>query len=168
VHPGWREFLHGYVVDGFDIEEHLVPSADGQVRLDDVAFAVHVIGHLASTVVRAEVRSVNVVDIWFLHARGLDWDAVATLSATLDPRLTAPGLWLVDHVLPDVVPGALLRAEMARLPGAAALASCPPEAVLRDPGPRTTTRWRLAHALHTGERAAVLRQVGRSARGRLR
>jgi hypothetical protein len=168
VHPGWREFLHGYVIDGFDIEEHLVRTADRQARLDDVAFAVHVIGHLASTVVRAEVRSVNVVDVWVLHARGLDWDAVARLSATLDPRLTAPGLWLVDQLLPDVVPAALLRAEMARLPGASVLAASPAHAVLRDPGPRTTTRWRLAHTLDRHERAGVVRQVGRSVRGRLR
>jgi hypothetical protein len=167
VHPGWREFLHGYIVEGFDIEAHSTRGADGQARLDEAAFAAHVIGHLASTVVRAEVRAVNVVDVWFLHDRGLDWDDVARVSASLDPRLVAPGLWLADHVLPGVVPAPLLRRELARLPGGDALAGCPPHTVLRDPGPRTTTRWRLAHARDVGERAAVLRQVGRSARRRL-
>jgi hypothetical protein len=166
VHPGWREFLHGYVIDGFDIEEHLVEAAGGQVRLDDVACAVHVIGHLASTIVRAEVRSLNVVDVWFLHEKGLDWEAVARLSAMLDPRLTAPGLWLVDHLLPHVVPPALLRSELGRLPGASTLDGCPPHAVLRDQGSRTTARWRLAHAADRRERAEVLRQIGRSVRGR--
>jgi hypothetical protein len=167
LHPGWREFLHGYVADGFDIEEYASRRADGQYRLDDAAFAVHVIGHLASTVVRAEVRAVNLIDVWFLHQRGLDWDAMNDVHAGLDPRLIAPGLWLVDQVLPGVVPREILELELGRLPGAHALAGCPPHAVLRDPGPRSTTRWRLAHTRDRGERAAVLRQVARSARGRL-
>jgi len=167
LHPGWREFLHGYVVNGFDIEEYATRRADGQYRLDDAAFAVHVIGHLASTVVRAEVRAVNLIDVWFLHQRGLDWDAIDGVRERLDPRLVAPGLWLVDQVLPGLVPPEVLASEMGCLPGASALVGCPPQAVLRDPGPRTTTRWRLAHTSDRNERAAVLRQVARSARGRL-
>ena len=61
-------------------------------RLDDAAFAAHVIGHLASTVVRAEVRAVNVLDVWFLHEQGLDWTAVATVMLACSPAAFAGGL----------------------------------------------------------------------------
>ena len=168
VHPGWVEFLHGYTVRGFDIERYAVAQQEGGVRLGEPALAAHVIGHLASTVVRAEVRAVNVLDVWFLHQRGLDWAAVASVMAAVDPRLTAPGLWLVDRLLPGVVPAAVLGAEMRRLPNGELLRRTETAAVLRDPGERTSARWRSAFATSGTERAAVVRQLGRSAAGRMR
>ena len=168
VHPGWLEFLHGYTARGFDLEAHAAVGADRQARLDDAAFAVHVIGHLASTVVRAEVRAVNVLDVLVLHQRGIDWAAIGAVTATVDARLVGPGLWLVDRVLPGLVPDDVLGRELSRLRGADALAATPTAAVLRDPGPRTTARWRASFTTSAAERAAVVRQLGRSAVRRLR
>lgn len=168
VHPGWQEFLHGYTVHGFDPFERAARRSDDQWRLDDASFATHVVGHLASTVVRAEVRAVNVLDVWFLHERGLDWHAVGDSMRGLDPRLTTPGLWMVDRVVPGIVPPALLERELARLRGAVTLALTPAAAVLRDPTQRTTGRWRADFTQERVERIGVLRQLVRSARGRLR
>ncbi len=168
VHPGWQEFLHGYAVQGFQPFERATQGADGQWRFDDASFAVHVIGHLASTVVRAEVRAVNLLDVWFLHQQGLDWAAVGQAMRGVDARLTAPGLWLADRFITGVVPAVLLEREMARLRGAVTLAVTSPVAVLRDPTQRTTVRWRADFAQHRAERTAVVRQVGRSARSRWR
>jgi Uncharacterised nucleotidyltransferase len=168
VHPGWVEFVHGYLVRGFPLRPHTRRLPDGQARLGSAAFAAHVIGHLASTVVRAEVRAVNVLDVWFLHDAGLDWDAVGSVQTEIDPRLTAPGLWLIDRVLPGLVPPDLLARELARLPHPEVLTTCDPAAVLRDPAPRTTSRWRASFAMSSSERAAVAGQMGRSALGRMR
>jgi Uncharacterised nucleotidyltransferase len=168
VHPGWQEFVHGYTVHGFDPFERATRRSDDQWRLDDASFAVHVVGHLASTVVRAEVRAVNVLDVWFLHERDLDWYAVGEAMRGLDPRLTAPGLWMVDRVVPGIVPSALLKRELARLRGAVTLTLTPAAAVLRDPTQRTTGRWRADFTQQRAERVGVLRQLVRSARGRLR
>lgn len=168
VHPGWTEFLHGYLARGFDVPGRARRHDDGQARLAPGAFAAHVIGHLASTVVRAEVRAVNVLDVWFLHGAGLDWQAVADAQRDVDPRLTAPGLWLADRLLPDVVPADLLGRELARLPHPAVLDRTEPAALLRDPSQRTTARWRAAFALTAAERARVAAQLAASARARVR
>ena len=165
IHPGWVEFLHGYTVRGCAIEP---------ATFDHEALTVHVIGHLSSTVVRAEVRSVNVVDVWWCAQRDLDWARVAELMAHTDPRLTAPGLWLVGRVLPGLLPEGLLAAELARLPGRAreTLHRAHAFEVLRDPAARTTLIWRQAFALTLRERKAIVRQMvwpagGRSVRGAL-
>jgi hypothetical protein len=168
VHPGWLEFLHGYTARGFDIEVEAHRTDDGQWRFAEPAFAVHVVGHLASTVVRAEVRAVNLLDVYFLHQRGLDWTATGQVMRSVDPRLTGPGLWLVDRVMPHVVPSELLRSELGRLRHAELLAATPTAAVLRDPTQRTTSRWRSAFAQSPAEQASVARQLGRSAVGRFR
>ncbi len=168
VHPGWLEFLHGYTAHGFDIEVESYRTDDGQWRLADPAFAVHVVGHLSSTVVRAEVRAVNLLDVYFLQQQGLDWGAMAQVMRSVDPRLTGPGLWLVDRVLPGVVPGEVLRFELGRLRHAELLAATSTAAVLRDPTQRTTSRWRSAFAQSAAEQAGVARQLGRSAVGRFR
>ena len=152
VHPGWGQFLHGYTAPG--------PTFTGE--WSRAHMAAHAIGHLSSTVVRAEVRAVNVVDVWFLHSAGLDWDAVADVLATIDPRLAAPGLWLCDSLLPTVVPRHLLDRELRRLPAAGRLTGLDPAAVLRDPTQRTTGRWRLAFADGGSERRAVVRQLAQS------
>jgi hypothetical protein len=161
LHPGWTEFLHGYLVHGFDLPPRVT-------RLTPPAFAVHVLGHLASTVVRAEVRSVNLLDVWFLHRAGMDWVAVGEVMTTVDPRLTAPGLWLVDRLLPEVVPTSLLGRELARLPHPEVLDRTEPAAVFRDATQRTSVRWRSAFATDLGERAAVARQLMGSVAGRVR
>lgn len=149
VHPGWGQFLHGYTVAG--------PTFTGE--WSQAHMAAHAIGHLSSTVVRAEVRAVNVVDVWFLHAAGLDWQRVDDVLATVDPRLSAPGLWLCDAVLPGTVPPALLDREMRRLRAARRLRDLDPAAVLRDPTQRTNGRWRMAFASSGRERIAVVRQM---------
>jgi hypothetical protein len=168
VHPGWAEFLHGYLAAGFDLRPHARRTGDGQMRLGRAALAAHVIGHLASTVVRAEVRAVNVLDVWFLHEAGLDWAAVADVQRDVDPRLTAPGLWLVDRLLPGIVPTELLQRERVRLPHPEVFDDVGSAAVLRDPSQRTTARWRVAFAMSMAERAAVGRQLGGSMVARAR
>jgi len=152
VHPGWGQFLHGYTVQG--------PTFTGE--WSHAHMAAHAIGHLSSTVIRAEVRAVNVVDMWFLHAAGLDWRATADVLAGLDCRLTAPGLWLCDAALPAVVPPDLLERELGRLPAARRLRGLEVAAVLRDPTQRTTAGWRLAFAAGARERSAVVRQMAAS------
>ena len=169
VHPGWTEFLHGYTAEGFDLERRAHRCADGTWRLDDAAFVTHVIGHLASTVVRAEVRAVNVLDVWFLSERGIDWQAVDRCLHDIAPQLAGPGLWAADRFLPGVVPPTLLQRELARLgKGGDLLGSTSEAAVLRDPSQRTTAGWRTAFARTTSQRAAVARQLAHGAWGRVR
>jgi hypothetical protein len=152
VHPGWVEFLHGYTVEGFEVEP---------ATFDHAALTVHVIGHLSSTVVRAEVRAVSVVDVWWCAQRDLDWVRVSELMARTDPRLTAPGLWLVARCLPDLLPEGLLAAELARLPkrARAQLHRTHAADVLRDPHERTTLMWRESFARSMRERKAIIRQM---------
>lgn len=167
VHPGWIEFLHGYTVTGFDVERHSVVAAQGRA-LTREAVAAHVIGHLASTVVRAEVRAVNAIDVWFLAGFELDWGAVAGVMSTVDPRLTAAGLWVVDQLIPDLVPPIVLESELRRLPrrGRDRLLRTRALDVMRDPSQRTTVAWRLAFTTTRSERVAVVRQMVRRPGGR--
>ena len=152
VHPGWIEFLHGYVVHGFAVES---------TPFDHEALTTHVLGHLASTVVRGEVRAVNVVDVWWCVHRPMDWGRVNALMSASDPRLTAPALWMAQHVMPDLVPSNMLAGEMDRLPRAArrALSAASPAEVLRDPSQRTSLLWRQSFAMSARERAAVVDQM---------
>jgi hypothetical protein len=171
LHPGWGEFIHGYVVHGLPIDAHTETRAlDGTdcSRLDLNAVTASVIGHLSSTVVRCEVRAINVVDVWFCHSAGAHWPSVVRLLDECDPRLTGPGLWLVGRLLPGVVPADLVEAQLARLPAGARrrLASIDPASTLRDPSSRTTFGWRQAFTMHPAERAAVVRQMAHSARVR--
>ena len=168
VHPGWTEFLHGYLVRGFDPLAVAVRRDDGQWRLPPAAFAAHVVGHLASTVVRCEVRAVNVLDVWFLHAAGTDWHEVAHEMRRIDPRLTAPGLWLADRLTPGLLPSEVVEGELRRLPNRAVLSSTEPAAVLREPTQRTTARWRESFAMGAGDRVGIGRQLVGSVVGRLR
>ena len=110
----------------------------------------------------------NVVDVWFCHAAGVEWSGVAGLLDECDPRLTGPGLWLVARLLPDVVPTPVVDRQIQRLPRAARrrLDGLDPAATLRDASSRTTLGWRQAFTMRPGERAAVLRQMANSARVR--
>jgi hypothetical protein len=152
VHPGWIEFLHGYTARGFAVE---------RTQFDHEALTTHVLGHLSSTVVRAEVRAVNVVDVWWCSRRPIDWHRVELLMADTDPRLTAPAMWLIQQLMPDLVPAAAVDREMHRLPAAArrALGSIAPGEVLRDPSARTSFRWRQAFTMSARERIAVVDQM---------
>jgi Uncharacterised nucleotidyltransferase len=169
LHPGWNEFIHGYVVHGWPTGTHTsVRSLCGVdcARLDLAGVTASIIGHLSSTVVRCEVRAVNVVDVWFCHIAGTDWPKVASMLDECDPRLAGPGLWLVSRLLPDVVPHGLVDRQVARLSAAAQrkLDSIDVSATLRDSSSRTTLAWRQAFTTRPGERVAVLQQMGRSAR----
>jgi Uncharacterised nucleotidyltransferase len=171
LHPGWGEFIHGYVVEGFSLDEHTgaLPLAGTDcARLDLAGVTAAVIGHLSSTVARCEVRAVNVVDVYFCHAAGAEWQVVRTLLDECDPRLTGPGLWLIAQLLPGIVPSALVDREVGRLPGAARrrLGATDPATTFRDASSRTTLGWRQAFTMRPGERAAVLRQMTRSTRVR--
>lgn len=171
LHPGWGEFIHGYVVHGFAINARTAVRPLAGIdcaRLDLAGVTAAVIGHLSSTVVRCEVRALNVVDVWFCHAAGVDWASVAELLDECDQRLTGPGLWLIAQLLPGVVPPTIVGRQIGRLPRAARsrLNHADPAATLRDASSRTTVGWRQAFTTTPGERAAVLRQMTRSARVR--
>jgi hypothetical protein len=166
VHPGWTERLHHYLVD--DDGLLLAAALPGELagvpccRLPPAAFAAHVIGHLSASVVRAEVRAVNVIDAVLLLRRltGLERSELAALASRLDPRLVGPGLWLVARYRPDVVPFDALGNSLGRLPPSAAamLASTESDAVLRDLDARTRWAWRRAFTVNRGETAAMARQ----------
>ena len=169
MHPGWNEFIHGYLVSGLSIEAHTTIRPLNGVncaRLDLVAVTASVIGHLSSTVVRCEVRALNVVDVLFCHMAAVEWAAVGNLLDECDPRLTGPGLWLIAQLLPDVVPAGLVAHQIGRLPRTARhrLDGIDPSATLRDASARTTVGWRQAFTMRPGERVAVLRQMAQSAR----
>lgn len=171
VHPGWGEFIHGYVIHGLPIESHTtVRLLDGTecARLDLAGVTASVIGHLSSTVVRCEVRAINIVDVWFCKKAGADWPTVAALLDECDPRLAGPGMWMVSRLLPGVVPEEIVDRQVARLPAAARrrLDGLDPAATLRDRSSRTTFGWRQAFAMRGTERFAVLRQMARSKRVR--
>ncbi|CAB4578847.1 MAG: glycosyltransferase [Actinobacteria bacterium] len=188
VHPGWREGLHGYAVEGLDLLAIAMPDGDlpGTLQLPIAALTAHVIGHLSSTVVRAEVRAVNVLDVvWCARAPGFDWDDVARHLVACDPRLTGPGLWALARAgggggvdgrgvdgrgVALNVPVELVECEVARLPAAARrrLAAADLGDVLRDPSSRTTGAWRQAFACELAERRAVVAQMGGSVRARIR
>jgi len=160
VHPGWLEFVHGYEVAGFDVIDVARP-VDGRLRLPLEALTAHVVGHLGATVVRAEVRAINAVDTWFCHRRGVDWHHVSVLLDRADQRLAAPGLWLVDRLIPGMVPGAVVASQMRRLPAPAQtlLKATEPHDVFRDPAARTTFRWRQAFAIGPRESLQVVEQM---------
>ena len=171
LHPGWGEFIHGYVVRGMPIEAHTTTrSLCGAecARLDLAGVTTSVIGHLSSTVVRCEVRAVNVVDVWFCDLAGVDWASVAALLDQCDPRLTGPGLWLSSRLMPGVVPDDLLARQLSRLTRSARarLNHLDPDATLRARAARTAIGWRQAFAARPAEHAAVLRQMSHSARMR--
>jgi hypothetical protein len=126
----------------------------------------HVIGHLSACVIRCDVRALNVLDVHL----ALDWlvagppDSAAALPSALgrvDPRLTAPALWLVGSYSPEVLERAGIRPELERLPAAAAalLRATEPPAVFRALDQRTTWRWRHGFTRTFGERVTVARQV---------
>ena len=169
LHPGWNEFIHGYIVGGLSIDAHTTIRPLNGVncaRLDLAAVTASVIGHLSSTVVRCEVRALNVVDVLFCHMAAVEWAAVGNLLDECDPRLTGPGLWLIAQLLPDVVPAGLVAHQIGRLPRTARhrLDGIDPSATLRDASARTTVGWRQAFTMRPGERVAVLRQMAQSAR----
>ena len=161
VHPGWREHLHGYDAEGFDVIAAAEVGAEGALRLGLAALTAQVLGHLGACVVRNEVRAVNVVDMWWCHRGGVDWQEVSQWLARADARLTAPAVWLVDRVLAGVVPAALVDHELARLPrpAAALLRDASTDVVWRDPTTRTTVAWRRAFARSTVERARLVDQA---------
>ena len=171
VHPGWGEFLHGYVVHGAPLASitsvrTLCGSDCARLDLDGVTASV--VGHLSSTVVRCEVRAVHVVDVLFCDHAGAKWASVSEVLDECDPRLAGPGLWLVGRLLPGLVPTELVDRHVARLPRSARqhLAHSDPTATLRDPSSRTTLGWRQAFAMHSAEHVAVMRQMAGSNRMR--
>jgi hypothetical protein len=162
VHPGWREHLHGYDAEGFDVIA--AAAADpvcGAPKLGLAALTAQALGHLGACVVRNEVRAVNVVDVWWCARAGVDWDDVGGWLAGADARLSAPALWVVDRVLPGLVPASLVTSEMARLPAPAAdvLVAASTDAVWRDPTTRTSLSWRKAFTASNVELARMADQA---------
>jgi glycosyltransferase involved in cell wall biosynthesis len=171
IHPGWRERIHDYEVD--DGGWLLSVAEDGELAgaacrtLAPHALATHALGHLSVSAIRAEVRAVNVVDVALLLSQlvASEADAFERAIATLDPRLSAAGLWLVAAMRPSwwtahIDLDRLVASELDRLPHAAAhLRLAAPGDVLRAPGTRTSLGWRRSFATTRRERAAVLRQA---------
>ena len=155
IHPGLGEFIHGYVVGGLSLESHTSHRELGGVecaRLDLDGVTASVVAHLSSTVVRGEVRPINVVDVWFCDAAGADWQSVVALLDECDPRLSGPGLWLTSRLLPGVVPSHHVDRQLDRLPEPARrrLTGAEPSAVLRDPN--VANHARLEAGIHRARR----------------
>ena len=166
IHPGWVERLHNYLVTDEDLVMGRARAGDlagAPCRLlDPAGSAAQVIGHLSASVVRADVRALQVIDA-VVVLRALDDDQRAELAGLwrgLDPRLSAPGLWLVGSVRPADVDPAALDDALGRL-GAAArarLAAAGPASVLRQAGRRTGWGWRNAFVATSTERGHMARQ----------
>jgi hypothetical protein len=163
IHPGWMERFHNYLVgDAGMLLDHARPSTLAGApcrRVSPALLALHALGHLSACVARAEVRALNVVDLVLLLRRLDAGDRVefAASAARLDPRLVAPGCWLVTAYRPDAT--AWVVRPRLRRPAQRLLEATPPEAVLRDPNARTDLRWRLSWVHGRGEAAAVVRQL---------
>lgn len=168
LHPGWSEVFHGYAVS--DDGQAMALATPGRLsgiscrRLPPGLLAAHALGHLSACVVRRQVRAVNVIDMLFVLRR-LDIAQRALMTAfvtTVDPRLSVPGLWLVD----EVAPGSLRECGIAivdhrqRLgePAQRALRSATVESVLRSIDNRPPWAWRSAFTTTTRERVAMARQ----------
>jgi hypothetical protein len=167
LHPGWVERLHHYLIDdGGTVTSTAVPATLAGApcwMLSPVAFAAHVVGHLSACVIRSDARALNVLDS-VLALRALDRDgqrAYAALIEQLDPRLSAPGLWLVHAHQPDVIVDSGVTAALQRLPAAAQrrLTATSTSAVLRGIEGRTDLGWRLAFSRTHAERLRVVRQA---------
>ena len=167
LHPGWVERLHHYLVTdhGLLLARAEPGSWHGIAcrRLDPAAFAAHVLGHLSASVVRCEVRALNILDV-VVVARGLGADdraAWAKISRSLDPRLVAPGAWLVHAYAPEAGLGPILDAARSRLPVAArdTLDATVPRRTFRMLGTRTDWAWRRSFATGAAEQVAVARQL---------
>jgi Uncharacterised nucleotidyltransferase len=167
VHPGWVERLHNYLLSDDGIV--MASAAAGTLRdvpcllLPPAPFAAQVIGHLSASVIRAEARAVNLLDVLFTM-RALDAKErteLLTLVGKLDGRLTAPGLWLLEQYRPGVVDADLLALSMSRLRPTArhALAGAQRFDAWRSLGTRTTLRWRFSFTVSAGERLRMLRQL---------
>ena len=167
LHPGWVERLHNYLVDDGGLL--LGEARPGRVAneaalcLSPAALALHVVGHLSATVVRAEVRPLNVVDAVLCLRRlvpncaGLDpREEFAELAGRVDPRLVEPGMWLVQQHRPELVAARSTARLSAR--ARSRLAGASRASVLRDPNRRTSLGWRMAFADTGAQRRAVLRQ----------
>ena len=150
AHDGWVEHLLGFDVDGCALE----PST-----FDHAALLVHTVGRLSAAVVRGDVRGLAVVDAWWCAQREPDWVRVADLMAHADPRLTAPGLWLIHRLAHDVLPEGLLAAQLGRLPERAReeLQTHHAVDVLHDPSRPALLTWRTAFAETLRERKAAVR-----------
>jgi Uncharacterised nucleotidyltransferase len=167
LHPGWVERLHHYLIDdGGTVTSTAVPGTLAGAPcwiLSPVAFASHVVGHLSACVIRSDARALNVLDsVLALRAlHGEDQRAYAALIEQLDPRLSAPGLWLVHAYQPDTIAENVMTTALQRLPPAAQrrLSMTSTSAVLRGIEGRTDIGWRLAFTRTSAERLCVVRQA---------
>lgn len=167
VHPGWVERLHGYVIDdGGVVFGSAVPgrvAGVGCLVLSPAALAAYVLGHLSATVIRGEARPLHVADCVVVLGSldPTEHVALSDLLGALDPRLSAPGLWLMAKYRPDCAPAGLRETALARLSVRAAsqLANAASTDVLRGTQSRTSWRWRSAFSTSIAEQSAAFRQL---------
>ena len=168
LHPGWSEVFHGYTVS--DDGQAMALATPGRLgdavcrRLPPGLLAVHALGHLSACVVRRQVRAVNVIDLIFVLRR-LDTSQralMATFVSTVDSRLSAPALWLVDAVAPGELRqcGIAINEHHRRLgePARRALQTATVESVLRSIDNRPPWAWRSSFTVSGRERLAMGRQ----------
>ena len=180
LHPGWVERLHNYLVDdrGVVTARARPGSLFGAacLLLPPSALAAQALGHLSASVIRAEARAVNLIDVVLLLSI-LDAEELGelrTLTRRLDGRLTYPALWLIDRYQPGLVSPELLATSRRRVGEriVARLGVAREFEVWRAFGTRTDLRWRAAFTSTPHERVAMLRQyawpAGASPIGRLR
>jgi Uncharacterised nucleotidyltransferase len=178
LHPGWCEYLHGYTIDdrGLLLDQAVDGGFRGMPceRLPPAALVVHCLGHLSACVIRREVRGVNVLDV-VLGLRALDGEGKAELAGLvdrLDPRLSAPGWWLIEQVRNGAVvhQGIDVAATIGRLTrrGREQLLALEASSVLRDVDSRSSWAWRAAWTTSYSELARMARQFALPPTGELR
>jgi Uncharacterised nucleotidyltransferase len=164
LHPGWVERAHGYSVDDRGVlRAASLPGEIGGVEcrvLPPAALALHTLGHLSISVIRRDVRALNVLDV-VLALRSLDASDRAEfdrLAALVDPRFVAPGWWLALAVSPGSLHGSPAPTELIGERARRELAVTSPIDVLRAEGARSRWAWRAAWAATRSEQWAMFRQ----------
>lgn len=166
LHPGWVERAQNYLINGPDL---LALAQPGELagapchRLSPITEVVHALAHLSVAALRGEARPSGVVDLVLAsaHLTPSQRDELWFWCSRLDPRLIAPGVWLVEQHRPGTLPPGLLDAATDRLGPRASrcLRTTGPDELWRQSGRPSSLRWRHSFASSVSEHAQVIRQA---------
>lgn len=166
LHPGWVERVHHYLMTGPDLFPQAQVGHLGDApcwRLPAVLEVAQALGHLSVAALRGEARPVGVVDVVrsLAHLDDRGPGELWRWAAQVDPRLVAPGAWLVERHRRGTMPTGFIEMAMARLGrrGAACLRESGPDDLWRRPGRPSSLRWRHSFATDWSEHLHITRQA---------